>query len=230
MADAVVLFDNVYVPFERVFVDGSVDQAKILVNALGTWERAVAVADRAREAELLLGLAQTMAEMNGVPDVGHIRTKMSQMAVFAAICRATWEAAVNHARPDEDGALRPNDLYVYAAKAYADDLHNEMVSYLHDVSGGSLLTCPSVADYENEATHLYLEKYLRTMAGVSGQDRMKVFHLIRDLTADTYWGWKKIAHQSIAGGVVAQQRAALEAFDLTAAKAEVVHEAGLGRS
>ena len=87
-----------------------------------------------------------------------------------------------------------------------------MVSYLHDVSGALLLTCPTVADYENPDTHAYMEKYLRTMDGVTGEDRMKVFHVIRDLTADHYGGWAKITNQMVSGGLHAQRMATLRTF------------------
>ena len=101
---------------------------------------------------------------------------------------------------------------MYATMAYGRSLFNEMVSYLHDVSGALLLTCPTVADYENPDTHLYMEKYLRTMEGVTGEDRMKVFHVIRDLTADHYGGWAKITNQMVGGGLHAQRMATLRTF------------------
>jgi 4-hydroxybutyryl-CoA dehydratase/vinylacetyl-CoA-Delta-isomerase len=98
------------------------------------------------------------------------------------MCRAGWTAALAHAETTEAGMVVPDDAHVYATMAYGRSLFNEMVSYLHDVSGALLLTCPTVADYENPDTHDYMEKYLRTMDGVTGEDRMKVFHVIRDLT------------------------------------------------
>jgi 4-hydroxybutyryl-CoA dehydratase/vinylacetyl-CoA-Delta-isomerase len=87
------------------------------------------------------------------------------------------------------------------------------------VSGALLLTCPTVADYENPDTHDYMEKYLRTMDGVTGEDRMKIFHVIRDLTADHYGGWAKITNQMVGGGLHAQRMATLRTFPSEAAKA-----------
>jgi 4-hydroxybutyryl-CoA dehydratase/vinylacetyl-CoA-Delta-isomerase len=230
MTDGVVLFDDVFVPNERVFLCSETQEATAFVDGLGVWERARVVALRAEEAETLLGLAQTIAEMNGVPNVGHIRQKLSTMAVYAGMCKAGWEAALANAETAADGTFVPNEMHVYSTKSYGDDFYNAMVSYLHDISGGLLLTCPSVADFENEATHMYMAKYLRTMPGVSGEDRMKVFHLIRDLTADTYWGWNKIVNQSVAGGMDAQRAAALVNFDLSGAKSQAQAAARLGAS
>ena len=219
--DCTVLFDDVFVPWDRVFLDGEVAHSAALAEALGTWERARAAATLADEAELIYGLAQTITEMNGVPDAGHILDKLSRMAVWASMCRAGWTAALVHAETTAAGMVVPADAHVYATMAYGRSLFNEMVSYLHDCSGALLLTCPTVADYENPETHTYMEKYLRTMEGVTGEDRMKVFHVIRDLTADHYGGWAKITNQMVSGGLHAQRMAALRTYPSEAAKARV---------
>jgi 4-hydroxybutyryl-CoA dehydratase/vinylacetyl-CoA-Delta-isomerase len=219
--DCTVLFDEVFVPWDRVFLDGEVAYSAALADALGTWERARAAATLADEAELIFGLAQTITEMNGVPDATHIQDKLSKMAVWASMCRAGWTAALVHAETTAAGMVVPNEAHVYATMAYGRSLFNEMVSYLHDCSGALLLTCPTVADYENPDTHDYMEKYLRTMEGVTGEDRMKVFHVIRDLTADHYGGWAKISNQMVGGGLYAQQMATLRTFPTEAARARV---------
>jgi 4-hydroxybutyryl-CoA dehydratase/vinylacetyl-CoA-Delta-isomerase len=219
ITDCTVLFDEVFVPWDRVFLDGEVAYSGALADALGTWERARAAANLADEAELIFGLAQTITEMNGVPDATHIMDKLSKMAVWASMCRAGWTAALVHAATTAAGMVVPADNHVYATMAYGRSLFNEMVSYLHDVSGALLLTCPTVADYENPDTHDYMEKYLRTMDGVTGEDRMKIFHVIRDLTADHYGGWAKVTNQMVGGGLQAQRMATLRTFPSEAAKA-----------
>lgn len=225
--DCTVLFDDVFVPWDRVFLDGEVAYSADLADALGTWERARAAAVLADEAELIYGLAQTIVEMNGVPDATHIRDKLSKMAVWASMCRAGWTAALAHAETTADGTVVPADAHVYATMAYGRSLFNEMVAYLHDVSGGLLLTCPTVADYENPETHDEMEKYLRTMEGVSGEDRMRIFHVIRDLTADHYGGWAKVTNQMVGGGLQAQRAAALRTYPSEAAKARARRVAGI---
>ena len=105
--DCTVLFDEVFVPWDRVFLDGEVAYSAALADALGTWERARAAATLADEAELIYGLAQTIVEMNGVPDATHIRDKLSKMAVWASMCRAGWTAALAHAVTTESGDGRP---------------------------------------------------------------------------------------------------------------------------
>lgn len=220
MPDCFVVFDDVFVPWDRVFLDGEVEASGRFAEVLGIWERARAAAWMAEEAELVFGLGQTIVEMNGVPNASHILDKLSHMAVWATMCRAGWEAAIANATKTTSGVVVPSDLHVYATLAYGRNQYNEMVGYLHDVSGALVLTCPSVADYENEATHRYMEKYLRTMKGVTGWDRMKMFHLIRDMTADHYGGWAKVVQQSVGGGLHGQRMATLRLYPKDAAKAK----------
>jgi 4-hydroxybutyryl-CoA dehydratase/vinylacetyl-CoA-Delta-isomerase len=217
--DCTVLFDDVFVPAERVFLDGEVEYSGALAETMGTWERARAAANLADESELIYGLSQTIVEMNGVPTATHIMEKLSHMAVWASMCRAGWTAALAHATTTDTGMVVPADNHVYATMAYGRSLFNTMVGYLHDMSGALLLTVPTVADYVNPETHEYMEKYLRTMDGVTGEDRMKIFHVIRDLTADHYGGWAKVTNQMVGGGLYAQRMATLRTFPSEAAKA-----------
>ena len=227
ISEAIVVFDDVFVPSERVFLAGEAAQVATLAETLHVWERARAVADQADRAELILGLAQTISEMNGILEVTHVRDKLAAIAVWAKMCRAGWEAALANAQVTRGGMVAPDDSYLYATKSYGGQLYSEMTHRLHDVAGGLVITCPTIADLENEETGDYLRKYLRTMEGVSGEDRMRIFHIIRDLTADTYGGWDKVTNQVVGGGMHFQQMATLDTFDMEPAKERARAAAGI---
>lgn len=220
MADSIVILEDVFVPNDRIFLDGEVESSTLLTDTLGVWDRARSTAQQADQAEILLGLARTIAEMNGVADASHIKDKLATMAVYARLCRAGWEASLNHAHSTASGMIVPDDSFIYATRAYGVTNYSEMAGWVHDIGGALILTAPTVADYENEATHMYVEKYMSTGATVRGEDRMRIFHLIRDLTADKYSGWAKISNQMVGGGLFAQKEAALEHYDLEPAKAK----------
>ncbi len=222
ISEGIVIFDDVFVASERVF-----RQAQSYANTLNVWERARAVAEQADRAELIMGLAQTISEMNGIDKLPHVRDKLSAIAVYAKMCRAGWEAALANAKANEGGMICPDDAYLYATKSYGGHLYSDMIHYLHDVAGGAVITAPSIAGLENADIGHYLRKYMRTMEGVSGEDRVRIFHLIRDLFADTFGGWDKVTSQVIGGGTHAQRMAALDAFDLESAKRRAVQAAGI---
>jgi 4-hydroxybutyryl-CoA dehydratase/vinylacetyl-CoA-Delta-isomerase len=68
---------------------------------------------------------------------------------------------------------------------------------------------------------------MQTMAGVPGEDRVRIFHVIRDLFADTFGGWDKVTNQVVGGGMHAQRMATLDSFDLEPVKARARAVAGI---
>ncbi len=88
-----------------------------------------------------------------------------------------------------------------------------MVRHLHDIAGGSVLTAPRSRDLENPETGR-LRKYMRTATGVDGDYRMRLFHAIRDLTADAYGGWKLVTDIQSGGGLYAQRIVARKHYDM----------------
>jgi 4-hydroxybutyryl-CoA dehydratase/vinylacetyl-CoA-Delta-isomerase len=222
ISEAIVVFDSVLVPADRVFRN-----VPAAADTLQVWERARAVADQADRAELIMGLAQTISEMNGIETVSHVKDKLSAIAVYAKMCRAGWESALANASVDDGGMVRPDDSFLYATKAYGGHLYSEMTHYLHDVAGGAVITAPTIADLDNPETGAQLRKYMRTMEGVSGEDRTRIFHLIRDLFADTYGGWDKVTSQVVGGGMHHQRMAALATYDLEPVKARARAAAGI---
>ena len=88
-----MLFDDVFVPRERLLLDGDEPLAAQLRGAVGVWERARTAAQLADRADLLMGLAQTVTEMNGVPHEANIVEKLSAIAVYATMCQARAQTA-----------------------------------------------------------------------------------------------------------------------------------------
>jgi len=227
MPEGFVIFDNVFVPSERIFLDGETRQAAVFAHSLGLWERLGGLSGMAEEADQLVGFAQLIAEANGLAEVGHVREKISEMIIHATLVRAALEAAIANCQITEQGAF-PNELFTNAGKYHAAASYNLMVRHLHDVSGGSILTAPSVADLENEVTGPLVRKYMGTMTGVDGEYRTKLFHAIRDLTADAYGGWKAVTNVQAGGGLYAQRIVTRRYYDLKGAKQKALHVAGIG--
>ena len=222
-----VIFDDVFVPHERVLLDGETAYAAVFAHSLGLWERLGGLSAFAEEADALVGLAQLVAEANGLAGVPHIKEKIAELIIHATLIRASLEAAVSNARTGPDGAAFPDELYTNAGKYHGAANYSLMVRHLHDIAGGSVLTAPAVADLENPETGELIRKYMRTMDGVDGDYRTRLFHAIRDLTADSYGGWKAVTNIQAGGGLYAQRIVTRRHYDLDAAKAKALHLAGL---
>lgn len=222
MPEAFIVFDDVFVPTERIFLDGQTNEAAIFAHSLGLWERLGATSDQVNRAEQLVGLAQLIAEANGTDRVPHIREKINELVLHATMLRAAYEAAMAGSAVSPTGVFAPDELYTNAAKVVAASNWSSMVRHLHDIAGGSAATVPSMADYDHPDLQADLEKYMSGGSGISGEYRMKLFHMIRNLTADAYGGWLAVTTIQAGGGIHAQRLVMRNHYDMDRVKALVL--------
>jgi 4-hydroxybutyryl-CoA dehydratase / vinylacetyl-CoA-Delta-isomerase len=227
MPDGFVVFDDVFVPRERIFLDGDPRYAAVFAHSLGLWERIGGVSQMTRNAELLVGFAHLIADANGLLGVAHVKDKLAEMIIHATMLRAGLEAALHNAVVTPQGFVHPNELYTNAAKYQGAANYSVMVRHLHDIAGGSLLTAPTIGDLENPATAEYVKKYMQGRQGIPAENRLKVFHAIRDHTADAYGGWHAATNVLSGGGLFAQRIVASNHFDIEAARELALADAGI---
>jgi len=218
MPDGFVIFDDVFVPTERVFLDGETAYAAVFAHSLGLWERLGGLAAMADQADMLVGFAQLISEANGLAREGHVREKISEMLIHATLVRAALEAAIAHCEVTPDGTAFPNELYTNAGKYHGAANYSLMVRHLHDIAGGAVLTTPTVADIENPDVGPLVRKYMSTGPDVDGAYRARLFHAIRDLTADSYGGWHTVTNIQAGGGLYAQRIVTRKYYDMDHAK------------
>lgn len=222
-----VIFDDVFVPHERVFLDGETHYAAVFAHSLGLWERLGGLSAFVEEADQLVGLAQLVAEANGTAGISHVKEKISEMIIHATLIRASLDAAIANCSIGPEGAAFPNELYTNAGKFHAAANYNHMVRHLHDIAGGAVLTTPVPADFENPEVGPLARKYMGTREDVSGDYRAMLMHTIRDLTADAYGGWKFVTNLQAGGGLYAQRIVTRRHYDLDGAKRKALALAGL---
>jgi 4-hydroxybutyryl-CoA dehydratase/vinylacetyl-CoA-Delta-isomerase len=227
MPDGFVIFDDVFVPEERVFLDGETANAAVFAHALGLWERLGGLTAMVTQADQLVGLAQLIAEANGLARVNHIRDKIDEMLIHASLLRAGLEAALTNSHATPEGYYYPDELYTNVAKYQGAAQFHLMVRHLHDIAGGSVLTSPTIGDLENPETGPFVEKYMRTAEGSPGEDRMRLFHAIRDLTADSFGGWHLVTNLQSGGGLFAQRIVARKHYDMQRAKELALDATGI---
>lgn len=226
--DSMCIFDDVFVPNERVFLDGQSAQAAVFAHSLGLWERLGGTAFMVQQADELVGLAHLIAEANGTLKISHVREKIDEMIIHASLLRAGLEAAITNAGSTPEGYFYPDDMYTNVTKYQGAVQFSTMVRHLHDISGGAVLTAPSMSDFDNPTLRPFLEKYMSTGDDVSGEYRTKLFHAIRDTTADAYGGWHLVTNLQSGGGLFAQRLVTRRHYDMDRARALGLRAAGLG--
>ncbi len=223
-----VIFDDVFVPNERVFLAGEHPElASIFAHSLGLWERLGGLSAMASQYDRLVGFAQLIAEANGLDKQSHIKEKISEMMINATLIHASLDAAINNCSITSDGAAFPNELYTNVGKYHGAANYSLMVRHLHDIAGGSILTAPGMADLENDKTGYLIRKYMGTMQSVDGVYRTRLFHAIRDYTADALGGWYAVTNIQAGGGLYAQRIVSRLHYDLDRAKQMALEAAHL---
>jgi len=222
MSEAMVVFDDVHVPYERVFLDGHVDVSASFVHSLGVWERLAGLAYMVKEAEEIVGLAQLIAEANGLHRIAHIQEKINGMVLYASTLAATLYASIDQAETNADGVVHPNELFANVGKYLGASQYHEVIRDLLDVAGGGVATVPSMAEFDDPSVAPYMEKYWSTGPEVDARYRASLFHAIRDIAADSFGGWRQVSNVLSGGGLFAQRIVARKHFDMNMAKARAL--------
>lgn len=223
-----VIFDDVFVPWDRVFLCGETEYAASFAHALGLWERVgglIAMVDRSK---LFVGMAQLLAEYHGISKASHIVDKICELIFYAELLRMSLETAIQNYESTPSGMLYPNPLNVNVGKYYGAANYHSIVRHIHDMCGGIVITQPLESDLRNPETRPYIEKYMHTKAGVDIEDRMRLINLIRDITADSYGGWEFVTMIQAGGGLMAQKIVTYRSYDLEGAKDMAKAAAGIG--
>jgi 4-hydroxybutyryl-CoA dehydratase/vinylacetyl-CoA-Delta-isomerase len=226
MPEGFVVFDDVFVPWDRVFLAGEVQLASRLAQSLGLWERTGGLIEAVRMSELFVGLAQLVSEHQGKDKDPTVMNTIAELITYAEMLRMSLDYACRHFERTPSGMVHPNILAINAAKYYYAANYHQTVRHLHDVSGGLVLTLPLESDLRHEPSGSYLRKYLHTRKDVEIETRMRVYNLIRDLTADAYGGWQFVVALQAGGGLTAQRIMMHRTYDLARAKERALIAAG----
>ena len=176
--DSMIILDDVLVPWDRVFLAGEWQFAMPLVYNFATLHRHTGCSYHIPILEILLGMAQAIAEYNGIDRVSHIREQITDLAIQLQTLKSLSTASCLDYEI-YGGIPIPNRTITNIAKYnYANSWHN-CTKLLQDIAGGLLVTAPTYRDWQNPKTHGYIEKYLGGKAGVSAEDRLRMFQIIR---------------------------------------------------
>ena len=222
-----VVFDDVFVPWDRVFLAGEMQLAGTLARSLGLWERTGGVVESVKLSELFVGLAQLVTEMQGKDQDAIALGSISELITYAEMLRMSLDYACRHYQTTASGMVHPDTLAINAAKYYFANNYHAIVKYLHDLGGGLTMTLPLEADLRNPESGKYMRKYLHTKQGVDVEARMRVYNMIRDLTADAYGGWNFVVALQAGGGLPAQRLMMNRTYNMAQAKRRALEAAGV---
>jgi 4-hydroxybutyryl-CoA dehydratase / vinylacetyl-CoA-Delta-isomerase len=175
LTEAMIVFDNVFVPWERVFMCGEWKYSMLLAYTFATFHRFTAISYKIPLVETMAGCAVAMAKYNGLDKVGHIRGKLADIAAYVETLRALTNAAAQDPVMYGDIAV-PNPLIANMAKLHFASKYHSFIELIQDICGGIIGTAPDKKDWDNPDIHDYLEHYLGGSEKYSTLERMKMIH------------------------------------------------------
>src|SRR5262250_873215 len=222
--DALVVFDRVFVPWERVFVykDVALTRAQFYetpAHVLGNFQAQVRFASKA---QFLAGVALRIAESIGVDKTPKTQTMLGELASYCAMAAGLVVASETECVRDPRGFVYPNATHLYANNWLQATYHQTMLTYLRELAGGGLLQVPSsYKDYLNPEIAADLDRYVRS-PGLKSVERTKLYKLAWDLVGSEFAG-RHQQYELFYAGARAQTTAvrAYRAFDFGAARAMV---------
>ena len=183
--EVLVIFDHVFIPNERIFLNGETAFAGMMVERFAGYHRQSYGGCKVGVGDVLIGATALATEMAGCAKASHVKYKLIEMVHLNETLYCCGIACSSQGAPTKAGNYLIDLLLANVCKQNVTRFPYEIARLAQDLAGGLMVTQPSEADYRNPATHDYIEKYLKGVASVPTEDRMRVLRLIENLTMGT---------------------------------------------
>ena len=212
--DALVFFDDVLVPWERVFLLGDVEMCNNYSAATqSTAHTGQQVVTRTVvKTEFLLGLTSLMAETLGSTKVPHVQERIGEIVVYLETLKACVRAAEADAKLNQWGVLCPAPGPLTAARnLFSKTMYPRMAEIVQLLGSSSLMALPSKADFDTPVAP-ELERYLATES-TGARDRVRLFHLAWDVACSAFGGRQVLYERFFGGDPVRNAMLLYEGYD-----------------
>ncbi len=199
-SDSYVVFDNVFVPWEHVFICRNIELTrdqwfKTPSHIYGNHQAQVRYVTKLR---FMMGLAQRMVEMIGTAALPPTQIAMGELAAFASIYESMLLAHETNA-PIINGVLWPNRATLYAAMAMQSEFNGRMLEMIRELVSSSVISLPSsVTDFDNPEIAPFIERYMRS-GTMDARSRTALVRLLWDFLG-TEFGSRHQQYEKFYGG------------------------------
>ncbi|HEX6445147.1 MAG TPA: 4-hydroxyphenylacetate 3-hydroxylase N-terminal domain-containing protein [Streptosporangiales bacterium] len=186
--DSLVVYDDVFVPWENVFVYRDLD----LVQAqwwqtpawlLGNNQAQIRLSTKL---DFLAGVAKKVAAMNGVDKLPPVQGTLGELAAHATMINGLVLAAEYNCRVDDNGVAWPGAAETFASTALAPEMYGKLLNIVRDLCGGGLIQLPSsVEDFDAPEIAEQIERYVQS-PGHPARERVRQLKLAWDLVGSEF--------------------------------------------
>ena len=179
--DSLIIFDDVFVPWERVFLCGGWKFAATMVYNFALMHRRTGCSYRIPLSEQFVGAGAAIAEYNGISKAPHVKEKLIDLVIYLETLKSLSKTAC-YDFVMRGGLAVPNPIATNMAKYHFAHNYHDVVKIVQDLAGGLLVTAPTYKDYAHPDLTADIDKYLQASKAVSTENRLRMFDLIRRIT------------------------------------------------
>ena len=179
--EAMVIFDDVFIPWDRIFMHGEYEFAAMLVERFTCYHRRSYVC-KSGVGDALIGAAATVADYNGVEKASHIRDKLVEMTHLNETIYSTGIASSYQASRMKSGVFMNDDMIANVCKHHVTKMPYEIGRLAQDLAGGLMTTAPSEKELNHPEIGDIVRKYLKGRKEIPTQDRLRILRLIENMT------------------------------------------------
>lgn len=193
VSDSVVVFDDAFIPKERVFMCGEWEFGRRLALLFADSHRHSYCGCKPAVSDILCGTTALVAEANNIERVAHVRQKLSEFAGSAELAYAAGIASAIYGEKTSSGTFFPHPVYANVGRRLMGETIYHEFNILVEIAGGLSVTLPFEADFYAEETKKDLEKYIVRNPKLSPEDSHRIWRLVENIAASAMGHWYAIA-------------------------------------
>ena len=193
VSDSVVVFDNAFIPKERVFMCKEWEFGRRLALLFADSHRHSYSGCKPAVSDILCGATALVAEANNIEKVSHVRAKLSEFAGGAELAYAAGIASALYGERTSSGTFFPNTIYANVGRRLMGETIYHEFNILSEIAGGFSVTLPFEDDFTSKDTKAWLEKYIMRNPEVPPEVAHRIWRLVENLSSSAMAAWYEIA-------------------------------------
>jgi len=213
VSDSVIVFDNVFVPNERVFMCGEWKYGRRIALLFADSHRHSYSGCKPGVSDILCGATALAADANNISKMPHVREKLSEYAGAAELAYAAGVASAVYGETTSSGTFFPNEIYANVGRRMTGEMIYHEYNILTEIAGGISVTLPFSEDFDGEETKKDLEKFIVRNSAFSVEESLKIWKFVEAVGASAMTSWYLIAGVHGGGSPVMETIALNLGFD-----------------
>lgn len=226
-SDSVVVFDDVFVPNERVFMCGELEFGRRLALLFADSHRHSYSGCKPGISDILCGAAALAAEANNIGKAAHVREKITEYAGTAELAYAAGVASAIYGEKTASGVFFPDSIYVNVGRRLTGETIYHEYNILTEIAGGIAATLPFAEDFQVGGNAEALQRFIIRNPALSAEDSLKIWKLVENIGASSISSWLMVAGVHGGGSPIMETIALNAGYDFESRKRLARYLAGI---